>query len=219
MTELDKAKKDLDQARSNYTQLIRIHESQLVAHKHLQKELEQMEIGRGDRVLDAIMVDKAENVAWAESQAVMGKKAQLDTTNDVLDALTSRIETAREKVIECKVVCFNAEADTLDEQANKRQPKTDELLDQLKEWEGCPYQPAYVKNETRSNPLSSDGSYWELGTPITVKLRKRASYYRECGEKLRKNEGYPVDIMGDGSPLFPIPEYIGAWNECQPGSI
>ncbi len=42
--------------------------------------------------------------------------------------------------------------------------------------------------------------------------------YRECAEKLLKNLEFTIDITGDGSPLFPIPEYLGAWNECQPGS-
>lgn len=49
-----------------------------------------------------------------------------------------------------------------------------------------------------------------------MELRKQASYYHVFGEKLIKNQGYPIDIMGDGSPLFPISEYTGVWSECQP---
>ena len=218
MMELENAKQELEKARDNYAQLIRIHETQLVAHGHLQKELELMEIGRGDRVLDAIMVDKAENVAWAESQAVMGKKAQLDTTKDVLDALIPRIKEAMEKVIECKYVCFNEEANELDDQANQRQPKTDELLRQLDEWEGCKYAPAYIVKEVEPSRLKAGGSYRVISVSATDMLRKQAGYYRECAEKLLKNEGYRIDIMGDGSPIYPLPAYLSPYNECQPGS-
>jgi hypothetical protein len=51
-----------------------------------------------------------------------------------------------------------------------------------------------------------------------MEIRRKAAYYRDCAEKLLKGLNYSYDITGDGSPLFPIPDYLGAWNECQPGN-
>jgi hypothetical protein len=218
MTELEKAKKELEQARLKYAQLLKIKEDQLATQAHLKRELEKMEIGRGNRVLDALMVNDAENVAWKESQAVMGKKAQLDTAKDVMDALLTRVETARVTVLEYKANCFRAEADQLDSEADERQPKTDELLAQLKEWEGCGYIPANVYKETKPSLLRAGGILPIPGQSITTELRKKASYYRECADNLLQNKRYRLDILGDSSTVFPIPEYLADWKECQRGS-
>ena len=217
MTGLAKAKKELEQARLKYSQLLKIKESQQDSQEHMKKELVKMAIGRGDRVLDAIMVNDGENVAWKESQVMSGKTAQLDTAKDVMDAIISRIESTRVKVLECKANCFRAEADELDDEANERQPKTDELLAQLKEWEGCGYIPAYIYKDVKPSLLRAGGILPIPGQSITTKLRKKASYYRECADNLLQNKRYRLDITGDGSTIFPIPEYLGDWKECQPG--
>jgi hypothetical protein len=217
MTELEKAKKELEQARLKYAQLLKIRESQQITQGHLKRELDKMAVGRGDRVLDAIMVNDAENVAWKESQAVSGKKAQLDTAKDVMDAIISRIETTRLMVLECKAKCFRAEADELDDEADKRQPKTDELMAQLKEWEGCGYIPEYVQKETKPSRLRIGSIVMLPGQSITMKLRDKASYYRECADNLLQNKAYRIDILGDGLTIFPIPEYLAGWKECQVG--
>ena len=216
MTELDKTKKDLELARANLARLRIIRGNQLVSQENLEKELEQTLVGRGDRVLDAIAADKdGDRVAWAESQAVIGKKAQLETNKDVLDALNPRIEAARIKVLECKANCFHAEADDLDKEADERQHKTDVLLEQLKEWEGCAYAPAIVIKTEQPSMLRSGMPYPVPGQSITMEIRRQAAYYRDCAEKILKGLGYSYDITGDGLPLFPIPEYLGNASECQ----
>ena len=138
-----------------------------------------MPIGRGDRVLEAIVVNDGENVAWKDIQAVSGKKAQLDTAKEVLDAVISRIETTKVNVLECTANFFRAEADELDDKAPKKQPYTDELLAQLKDWAGFRHILAYVYTETKSSLLRASGIIPILGQSITTKLRKKASYYRE----------------------------------------
>jgi hypothetical protein len=216
---VDKCEKALQAAQDELRKLVEIKSDQETDLETLQAELVQMETGRGERVLDALIVGDGKNTAWRESTEVADKQAKIDTANAVLTALEGRIKAKERKVVECKANCLVAEADRLDRQVDKRQERTDELLDQLWEWEGVEYVPAMPERGSRPNTRGMKRQFGAIGSvnvggedlpsseyakheqyvaapevvvvhrPITENLRRKAARYRKSAEALLK-DGY-----------------------------
>jgi hypothetical protein len=160
---VEECKSALQVAREELAKLTQIERDQMSMLDQYKEELGQMEAGRGERVLDALMVGDGRNTAWRESTEAADKQAQIDTANAVLNALGGRIKATERKVLECKADCLVAEADELDRQADVRQKKTDELLDQLWDWEGVEYVPSPPLRGSRPNVRGLKREFGAIG--------------------------------------------------------
>jgi hypothetical protein len=200
----------LSTARVEFRRLVNLQEDQEAQLQAMKNELQSLETQRGEKVLEDLLAGDGAQSLKLTSKAVAEKRAELETCEDVLSALSPRVEAAKRAILVAKAACFQAEADICTVNADERQARTDELLGELQKWEDCLYTPA----PPPTNPLQFAGAGRQGGAvdvvtvpkPITQRLRNQAAFYSQCAESVLDQKPFSINLV-TGEPLYPIPAW------------
>jgi hypothetical protein len=194
----------LAKAEGEVKRLEALQSDQITKESTLQAELEQLEAEMGSKVLAA--AEAGEDISETVSTETATVRARLDVAKAVSLAIVPKIAGAKKVAIKAKADVLRFEADRLDQEVSRRQAKTERMLKDLEDWEGC----AYVFDAGMSQPSmwggkrqggSPDVVY--LNIPFTAQLANRAAGLRADADALEQGYEMPTGIV-TGNPLAPF---------------
>lgn len=142
---LDKARDELAKAES----VVAAWEERLAGRRD---ELDRVTAGAGDAVLDADDGD-ADAHAGRVAEQLMRLRGEIDVAEQAITVAKHRRETAERGVKRAEAAELRRQAADLRSEADSRQARTDGLLAQLREHEGCEFAPKMREAYDDGQPL------------------------------------------------------------------
>lgn len=192
--------------------------------------LAELEPRTGDAILDAELLDGSGAATQRElAQTIATLRAEIETAHLTSDAARRRRASAIPLIWAAEADELRAQAAELRKQADSREPKTQKMLDELAEWEQCPYVPSPEPLQPHAHGMV--GTYGNpnvviVPTPRTRMLRNSAALLeRQADAKERQAvpagggvnavgaEDLVSQVYADACRLAPTLRELLAWIE------